>query len=62
MILLQIIAKSLLLCGTVGIVLAYLNCHMYIVFVVVFTLVTDTDLEAICLFVCNQWLVVIGYY
>ena len=31
--------KSLLVNGAVGIVFAYLNCHMYIVLVVVFTLV-----------------------
>ena len=31
--------KPLLMCRTDGIVLAYLNCHMFILFVVVFTLV-----------------------
>ena len=42
----------------VCIMLAYLYCHIYILFVVVFTLVERHNLVAICFFVCSQWWVV----
>ena len=48
---------------TVGLVLVYLNCHTYILFVVAFTLVDRLMcLVVICLFVCSWWLVFAGYY
>ena len=54
--------KPLLVHRTVGIVLACLNCHMYILFVVVFTLVgglvSGCDLPDSL----YRLLVVVGYY
>ena len=49
---------------TVGIVSACLNCHMYILFVVVFwsLLLANSRLVAICLFVCSQQFIVAGYH
>ena len=54
--------KPLLTHRTVGIVLAYLNCHVYIVFVVVFTPIGGLSPIATCLFVCSGWLIVTSYY
>ena len=46
---------------TVGIVLAYLNCHIYIVLVVVFTLAGGL-MPGSDLVVCGWQLIVAGYY
>ena len=45
---------------TVGIVLVYLNCHAYILFVVVFTLVGRLVLGSICLFSCSLRLLLLA--
>ena len=55
--------KLLLLYRTDGIVLAYLNCHTFILLVVVFTLVGQlTSYIAIYLFVYSWRSVAPGYY
>ena len=46
--------KSLFVHGIVGMILAYLNCHTYIVFVVVFILVSRFR-PCSNLFVSSQW-------
>ena len=58
--------KPLLMHRTGCILLIYLNFYAYILFVVVFNLVSahlaDSCLVTICLFVCSRQLVVAGYY
>ena len=54
--------KPLLVHRTVGVVLAYLNHHVCISFVVVFTLLVDLCPVAICLFVWNWLFIVAGYH
>ena len=47
---------------SVGKLFAYLNCHVYILFVVFSLWLVNSCLPVIHLFVCSQWLVVAGYY
>ena len=53
--------KLLLMHRTVDILLAYLNCHVYILFVVVFTTVGQLVSDSLCLFVGSLKLVAAGY-
>ena len=52
--------KSLLVDRTEGTVFAYLNCHMYIVFMVVFTLVGRLTPGNDLLVCCSQWFIFAG--
>ena len=54
--------KPLLVHRIVSILLAYLNCHTYILFVVVFTFVERLAPGSDLLVVCSRRLVVADYY